>query len=41
MQLCVYVTVPYNIVLFPILYFLTSQLEVDFGIVLVQNPYFI
>jgi hypothetical protein len=28
-----YVTVPYNKVLFSILYFLTSQLEIDFGIV--------
>ena len=29
-----YVTVPYNKVLFSILYFLTSQSEVDFGIAL-------
>jgi len=30
-----YVTVPYNKVLFSILYFLTSQSEVDFGIALI------
>jgi len=30
-----YVTVPYSKVLFSILYFLTSQSEVDFGIALV------
>ena len=30
-----YVTVPYNNVLFSILYILTSQSEVDFGIALV------
>jgi len=32
-----YVTVPYNKVLFSILYFLTSQSEVDFGIALVHT----
>jgi hypothetical protein len=33
----IYVTVPYNEVLFSILYFLTSQSEVDFGIALVAE----
>jgi len=32
-----YVTVPYNKVLFSTLYFLTSQSEVDFGIALVPK----
>jgi len=31
-----YVTVPYNKILFSILYFLISQSEVDFGITLVR-----
>jgi len=32
-----YVTVPFNKILFSILYFFTSQSEVDFGIALVYK----